>query len=431
MADGQPGIPLSPDGNFLSESNPIANNDQRELEAKAIEIFSRPEIQEAKKRTTASFLHVTSNIASPDVLALLPDYIESYAFRSIQLAVNSDANFPKVLRIYSPAAKWMGNDVPESRWGQENADNAYRIIPVEYGGKYVIRGQRQKNPPSHVSYMLVADTNTSVTVGLLEQHDLDVAPDGSFEITLDESAADGRKNHIQITSDALYLFIRDTMGDWLQTPNALWVERVNPPTREPLSMDELTDRAIRVMRDGVAPAYYWQRIVLNIPMQTISEPHLTGAIGGLLTQISCGGWVRLGEDEAAVITLDTIDAAYQNVQLYNLWGMSLEYRDRLTSLNNSQMKHDADGRLTFVVSARDPGIHNWLDNTGKSEVTVMFRWQGLPPGTSHGPALNMDIVKVQDLEAALSSSVARVTPEERAKQMLTRQRAYDRRFLDS
>jgi phosphatidylserine/phosphatidylglycerophosphate/cardiolipin synthase-like enzyme len=227
------------------------------------------------------------------------------------------------MRVYTPSANWLGHSVPESRWGQENADNTYRTIPVDHEGRYVVTGRRQQQPPSHISYMLVADTNTSVTVGLVEQHDMDIAADGTFEITLDKSPAAGRKNHIQITPDALYLFIRDTMGDWNQTPDALRVTRLDPPTRSPLSIDELTTRAVRVMRDGVAPAYYWQRIVLNIPVQSISQPHLTGAVGGLLTQLSCGGWTRLDHDEAAVITIDPLDAAYRNIQLYNLWGATI------------------------------------------------------------------------------------------------------------
>lgn len=431
MAKTQADDPIWSDDYFLSASNPVANTDQRELETQAISIFGRPEIEQATKRAIESFLHVTSNIASPEALALLPDYAESYAFRSIQLAVNSDANYPKVLRIYSPAANWLGNDVPESRWGQENADNAYRIIPVNSRGKYLIRGQLQEKPPSHVSYMLVADTNTSVTEGLLEQHNMEIAPDGSFHVTLDDSPVHGRRNHIQLTPDAHYLFIRDALGDWTQTPNALRVQRLNPPEGLPLTRDELTERAVCVMRDGVTPAYFWQRIVLNIPIQTISTPRLTGSIGGLLTQLSCGGWMRLGHDEAAVISVAPLDAAYRNAQLYNLWGKSLEYRDRITSLNNSQMQADEDGRHTFVISARDPGIANWLDNMGMNEVTVMFRWQGLSPDLKEPPAIDVDIVKFADIAPVAGAGVKRVTPEQRTEQMQVRRQGFDRRFIDA
>jgi len=241
--------------------------------------------------------------------------------------------------------------VPESRWGMENPDNCYRIIPMEYGGRYAVHGQVQENPPTHSSYVLVADTNTSVTEGLLEFKDLDVAADGSFTLTLDESPANGRRNHIQLTPYARYLFNRDTMGDWMQTPHALRVERLNPPSRGPLTMDELADRASRVMHDGVAAMVYWERITLNEPMGTYRQPQLTGPSGGLLTQMSASGWVRLADDEAFLATCDPVEASYFSHVLYDLWGRSLEYRDHFTSLNNAQMAPDADGRFTFYQPA--------------------------------------------------------------------------------
>jgi len=416
---------------FFSARNPVANRDQRDLEALAIELLARPDVQEAQKRTAAEFARVTSNTVSPEVWAMFDDWIASYCFRSILMAVNSDANFPKVLRVYNPAGKWMGNDVPESRWGAENPDNCYRIIPMEYGGRYVVHGQMQDNPPSHSSYVLVADTNTSVTEGLLELQDMDVAPDGSFTITLDETPADGRKNHIQLTPWARYLFNRDAMGDWMQTPHALRVERLNPPARGPLTKDELADRASRVMHDGSAQMYYWQRLIYNVPENTMKPPSLTGPSGGLLTQLSCAGRFWIGDDEAFVITTDPVDATYFSIVGYDMWGRTLEYRDHQTSLNNAMMAPDIDGRFTFVISGRDPGVHNWLDTMGLHELHAGFRWQGIAPTQTKTPAVDAQLVKFSELDAVLPRGVSSVTAKQRAKQLLDRQRAYDRRFIDS
>ena len=223
------GLGVSGDGYFLSAENPIANRDQRDLEALAVELFALPEMQREIQRTAAYFAAVTSNTVSPEAWSMFDAFIQSYCFRSITVAVNSDANHPKVLRVYNPAAKWLGNTVPESRWGAENPDNCYRIIPVERGGRYAIHGQVPKNPPSHSSFVLVADTNTSVTESMLELKDMDIRPDGSFTITLDDTPTASRKNHFQLTPFARYVFNRDSMGDWMQSPNPLWVERLTRP----------------------------------------------------------------------------------------------------------------------------------------------------------------------------------------------------------
>ena len=419
------------DDYHFSAANPIANRDQKQLEALAVEIFNRPDIIVARQRTKAEYARVTSNTVSPETWAMLDAWNDSYCFRSIQMAVNSDAGHPRIMRVYSPAAKWLGNDVPESRWGMENPDNCYRIIPLEAGARYVVRGQVQANPPSHSSYVLVADTDTSVTEGLLEFKDLVVAPDGSFAITLSDRPAAGLRNHIQLTPWARYLFNRDTMGDWKQTPHKLRVERLDPPTRPPLTIDELADRAAHTMHTGVASMYYWQRLVLNQPEGSFKPPQLTGPSGGLLTQMSSAGWVRLADDEAFVVTCDPVEAGYFSHVLYDMWGRSLEYRDHFTSLNNAQMAADDDGRFTFVVSARDPGVHNWLETARLHELHVSFRWQGIAPDTVKPPRIDTRRVKLSRLGKALPAGVRAVTPRQRAELLVDRQSGYDRRFVES
>ena len=419
------------DGFYLSARNPIANRDQRDLEQLAIQLQARPDVQSAIKRTADEWARVTEHTVSAEVWAMFPEQIADYCFRSIQMAVNSDPNYPKVLRVYSPAARWMGNDVPASRWGAENPDNAYRIIPVEHGGQYVIRGQRQAISPSYVTYQLVADTNTSITVGSLEQRDMEIAADGSFTITLDDSPDDGRKNHIRLTSDALYVFARDSMGDWRQTPDALRVERLNPPTRGPLSPDELAYRAARIMHVGVAADYYWIRMILNIPVQTMIKPMMSGPTGGLVTQVSSSGHFELADDDAVVITLDPVTAAYHSLVLYDLWNRSLDYRNHQSHLNNATIAPDADGRTTCVISIRDPGIHNWLDTTGLHEVQVGVRWQGIPGNTLVKPLIDTRVVKIGELASVLPAGVRRTTPAERARDIAERQQLFDRRFIDS
>ncbi len=414
----------APGDYFLSKTNPIANRDQKELEAMAIALYRRGDVRDAIKRTAFGFEMVVRSQVSERTWTMFPEFLESYAFRSILLAANSDGNYPRVLRVYSPAASWMGNQVPESKWGWENPDNAYRIIPVASGGKYVIRGRRMPNPSRHVSYVLVTDTNTSITAGLLEQSGLQVAPDGSFEITLDDLPANGRSNHIQLTPDAQYVFMRDTMSDWRQTPNALLVERLNAPTHPPRTMDQLAGIAARVMQLGIAPNFYWMGLGQK---QVVRAPIMMGPVGGLLTQMSTGGWFDLAENEAVIVTADAVQCEYHSFVIYDLWGRSLEYRDHQTSLNNAQMAADGDGRFTYVISPRDPGTHNWLDTMGQTELRVNLRWQGLG-SSARAPALETRVVNLSELSAALPPGVHKITEKGRRMQIADRQREFDRRI---
>src|SRR5580700_2859722 len=57
---------LASDKFFLSAENPIANVDQRDLEALAIQIFARPDVQAARKRAAATWALVTKGVYSQE-----------------------------------------------------------------------------------------------------------------------------------------------------------------------------------------------------------------------------------------------------------------------------------------------------------------------------------------------------------------------------
>ncbi|GGC02881.1 hypothetical protein GCM10011494_21730 [Novosphingobium endophyticum] len=416
------------EGYFLSSTNPVANVDQRDLEKLAIRMFERDDVKAARLRADIMWRRVADRLMPADQMALLDDHVSDYCFRCTMVAANTDANHPRVLRVYTQGAEWFGHKVPGSKWGGDNPDNAYRIIPVVAGGSYEVIGQRQVEPSTYVTFQLVGNSTTSATLASLEQMDMEIAADGSYRLTLDDTPADGRRNHMTIPEGTLYLFIRDSMGDWeTQAPDALRVRRLNPATRVPLSEDELAKTAIHNILSDVFYALYAQRLFFNGP-QMLTPPEGAGSVGGLLTQQGSLGHFTLAEDEAIVITANAAGATYRDIVLHDLWLRSLPNRDNQISLTNAQMMPDADGRYTYVIAIADPGVHNWLDTCGLHDVLVLHRWQGFPDPDAPPPAIESRRVKLAELDAALQQGVARVTVEERATQIARRQAAYDRRF---
>lgn len=413
---------------FLSTTNPVANVDQRDLEKLAMKLFARQDVQSACRRAEVMWQRVCDQLMPPDQMARFHDAVSDYCFKCTMVASNTDANYPRVLRVYTQGASWFGHRVPGSKWGGDNSDNAYRIIPVAADGHYELHGQRQVEPSTYVTFQLVANSCTSVTMGSLEQLDMDIGPDGRYVLTLDSTPANGRRNHVTIPAGTLYLFIRDSMGDWeRQAPDALRIHRLNPPTRPPMTEDELAATAIRNIVSDVFYAYYASRLFFNSP-QAMGRPEGAGPVGGLVTQQSSIGHFTIADDEAVIVTANTGGATYRNFILYDLWLRSLENRDHQISLTNAQMKPDADGRYTFVISIADPGVHNWLDTTGLHDVLPHHRWQGFPDPKAMAPAIESRKVKLADLDKALPAGVAKVTPQERKEQLRRRQAGYDRRF---
>ena len=413
---------------FLSASNPVANVDQRDLERLAMRLFERTDVRAARARAEIMWRRVADRLMPPDQMALFDGHVSDYCFKCTLVAANTDANFPRVLRVYTEGAEWFGHKVPGSKWGGDNPNNAYRIIPIAAGGRYEVTGSRQGAPSTYVTFQLVGNSTTSATLASLEQLDMEIGEGGRYTLTLDGTPADGRRNHLQIAQGTLYLFIRDSMGDWeRQQPDALRVRRLDPPTREPLSEDELAATAIRNILSDVFYAYYAQRLFFNGP-QMMTPPEGAGSVGGLVTQQGSLGHFTLGEGEAVVITANAAGATYRDIVLHDLWLRSLPNRDNQISLTNVQMAPDADGRFTYVLSIADPGVHNWLDPCGLHDVLILHRWQGFPDPEAPQPAIESRKVALSDLEAALPPGVVRVTPEERRAQIARRQAAYDRRF---
>jgi len=346
----------------------------------------------------------------------------------VMVAANTDANYPRVLRVYAEGTEWFGHKVPGAKWGGDNPDNAYRIIPMAAWGQYEISGQRQVEPSTYVSFQLVGNSTTSLTLASLEQSDMDVGADGSYTITLDGALADGRRNHLTIPEGTLYLFIRDSMGDWeQQQPDALRVRRIDPPTRGPLGEDELAATAIRNILSDVFYAYYAQRLFFNAP-QMMTRPEGAGSVGGLVSQQGSLGHFTLCKDEAVIITANAAGATYRDIVLHDLWLRSLPNRDNQISLTNAQMAPDADGRFTYVIAIADPGVHNWLDTCGLHDVLVLHRWQGFPDPSGGQPTIESRKVRLAELDDALPAGVVRIGAEERRQQIARRQAAYDRRF---
>ncbi|AEG51146.1 hypothetical protein Sphch_3556 [Sphingobium chlorophenolicum L-1] len=421
-------MPLEPGDYFLSATNPVANVDQRDLEKLAMRLFERPDVKAARARAEIMWRRVADRLMPADQMALFDDHVSDYCFKCTLVAANTDANFPRVLRVYSEGAEWFGHKVPGAKWGGDNPNNAYRIVPVAAGGRYEVTGQRQVEPSTYVTFQLVGNSTTSATLASLEQLDMDVGEDGRYTLTLDDMPAGGRPNHLQIPPGTLYLFIRDSMGDWeRQQPDALRVRRIDAPTRGPLTDDELAATAISNILSDVFYAYYAQRLFFNGP-QMMTPPEGAGSVGGLVTQQGSLGHFTLGEDEAVIITANSAGATYRDIVLHDLWLRSLPNRDRQISLTNAQMVPDADGRFSYILSIADPGVHNWLDPCGLHDVLILHRWQGFPDPEAGQPAIESRKVALAALDDALPPGVARVTPEQRRAQIARRQASYDRRF---
>jgi hypothetical protein len=104
---------------------------------------------------------------------------------------------------------------------------------------------------------------------------------------------------------------------------------------------------------------------------------------------------------------------------------SMDYLYRPISYAPSRTKADKDGKIRFVLAHDDPGYHNWIDTTG-FEFGSMTSRNVL---SDKFIDIRTKVVKRDKVAAEMPADSAKVTKEERAKLMLERFHAIQKRYL--
>jgi hypothetical protein len=410
--------------------NPLTTPEQKAVEDRALALLKRPEIERVRAMVTMLWKSATA-WPSRDQSSQFDAMIEEYMFHHAMRAANGDANFPAATRFMAPPHHWFGRDVPGSRWGGDSPDFIYRTIPIAHGGHFEIHGSNAGSPPS-VNYSLMADNTASpVTQSILDSLDMEIGEGGSFVITVDERPANGRKNHIQTKPGADFIMVRDALGDWLtQSPNRLQVKRLDPDAG-PKSEDDMALRLARIAVDGVYYSFFITQSGNGEPPNHLRAPQSSGAFGGMPSQWGCKGNLDLGPEDALIVRSNAAGATFRNLVLTDAFHISIDYWHRTSSLNMVQMAPDEDGDFTFVVSSRDPGIHNWLDNGGVRRTQFGQRWQAFDRSGPHAdPRMTARLVKFDDLDKELPDGVKRIDAASRKAQIAARTAGYARRFTE-
>jgi hypothetical protein len=411
----------------------LATPDQRLVEKRAVALFATDAIAGARDDMLALF-RADRNAKLADQEALILNSVEEHLFHCCLVVANETAHHPRIVWSITPDHCWMGLGVPGSRFGQDNCDNIYRLSTIDSGCTYRITGRFAETPPCDFSICAlpaqIGEGMAADVVGFIGAAMIDVAADGSFAIAVDATPTNGRRNHLTI-SGARTLMVRDSFADWsTERPTLLAIERTDAPPRDDYDPANAAIRAAELSR--ILSGFFLEKIqhgmFENGPLNTVHDPLASAARGGLVTQCATGGYYRLGDGEALILTLDRMAARYLGVQIVDMWMLSFEYRHHTSCLNHSQAVPDEDGRYRFVISASDPGVPNWLDGSGNACGCILVRWQHLPPGAQLEGSASSQVVRIEDLRAFLPAATAYIDADARSEQRRRRFADYNGRF---
>jgi hypothetical protein len=367
--------------------------------------------------------------STPDGRAQLSAAVDEAVIIALRSA-SADPASPQVIWSEAPPYTSAGRSVPGGRSG-DSPDRIYRFAALSPQYSYVIHGRRNAAPslPEFSFEALEAPAIFGKALSHLSSEDIDIAADGSFTVTVDATPANGRRNHLYLPPQSTNILIRDTVTDWgAQHPNDVRIERVDGANARPRSKAEIIEEARRaIIAVGEINTPFLQ-LIWDAPANAL-KPRLRPLAWGLPGSGIALGRFSVKPDEAAVITLDALGGQYLGFVLGDPWMRSVNYWDHTGSLNNVQAKPNADGSYTFVISAKDPGVFNWLNPGGLQDGAMAVRWEGLP---ADAPIENgfrgARVVKLTDLASALPDGIARATPEDRAQQLAARKAGFQLRI---
>jgi hypothetical protein len=310
----------------------------------------------------------------------------------------ADPSVPDFFRLQSAHRKFAG----------DNPDQLYHGAAIDGAHTYRIRGRwsgegvttRLIEISVYGGGLSFDDPNAKRRlVGHLDERELVIADDGTFEVTVGPGSHEG--NSIRTSDDSQSLLVRRYFSrPQLVDELPLSIELVGEaPSRAPLDARGLAKGLIgsgAFLREVVKIWGGWYpdvraRLGANVLKPLEDDGSLLTPAGMTYLQ---GAW-ELAEDEALLVRFVPPDVPYWGFLPMNVWMESFDWRVAPVTRNGDSAVLAADGSVTLVLSEQDPGLPNWLATLGHRRGLMSLRLARL--GEQPLPEVETRVVKTASL----------------------------------
>lgn len=320
-------------------------------------------------------------------------HIMRSTIKSIEADIIQDADYP-YFRILD---FWI-------REGGDNPDQLYSFSPMLGGQPYRIWGKL--GSAKRVEIQLYAGEpwdGTGRSAGFLPFEEIQLDAEGNFEIFV---AAEKRKaNWLHNPDDTTTVFVRHIYDQWnTEETGQVHIDRIGyegkrKPTDSAVALAGRLKAAAKTLEKTAIgwPYFVDRRYTSAAPPNTLSALVDTYTLGGVKGRWMSNGYFDLPPGKALIVKSWPTKAAYQAIQLTDMWFASMEYSNRVTSLNSTQSLLSPDGAYYYVISSEDPGHANWLDTESLRRGVILMRFDGVLGGISKAQHPTTELVDLSEL----------------------------------
>jgi hypothetical protein len=270
----------------------------------------------------------------------------------------------------------------EHAWGAPCPDFRYHWTAIDGARTYRIWGQRGNTLWLNIQAQRGWYGDENVNIGSWDVDDFTLEADGSYQIIA--SPTPQRGNWIKLDPTAPYtcLLVRDIWDDWNDPRGAtVHIESLAPRPEDSLFHSE---------------AEYCERLTKIARQTQVSVDFFLGTLDAVFDEVGFNRFrlleTRHGEhagspraaymhlcydirpDEALIVECALPETPYWSLHICDWLQQTTDYRFHHTSLNGRQAYVGPDKVARLVISARDPGVRNWLDTCGQLQGIALWRY---------------------------------------------------------
>ena len=221
-------------------------------------------------------------------------------------------------------------------------------------------------------------TNTPAS-GTNDLDSLQLGPDGQFSVVVSAERPDGYAGDWwKLADTTARLLMRSASYDWInEVDPRVAIERLDdgpptPPEEFVRRFSNMPDWIENLIGFDLDLARFYRK---NHGVNQFDRSRILATMGGMPNQVGLSGAYEISDDEALIVDTALPESCrYWSILVADdLLGV-IDWYNRQSSLNGFQAHVDSDGRFQAVISAQDPGVHNWLDKADVPWGIMQVRW---------------------------------------------------------